>query len=243
MNDQNFKKFIINSRSDFIVYLRFLIIGAFKNLKRYDLYVEQLEQKIQKLNLRNKPNAIIDSEIYEEFNDKIQRVSNKLLNLFGDLQSDSLSYFKFRKQLVKRNIEVKKDLGELSEGLSKYLKLANESRNWGLHEPESLLNAHLENIGKLWSKEEVDLYKTQFNPINIPDFEKYEGKWLISLYTECTNNRQLYAELYQSMLTDYKNLIGTFPEIKEFNVPVRPLESELLIPKTSLLMQQKKYNK
>ncbi|KGR89470.1 hypothetical protein [Lysinibacillus odysseyi] len=243
MDQQNFKKFIITSRSDFAIYLRFLIIGTYRSLKKYNLYVEQLGEKIQELDLENKPKTPIDSEIYEEFNDKIQRVSNKLLNLFGDLQSDSLSYYKFRKQLVKRNIEVKKDLGELSELIWKNLSRANEARNWGLHEPESLLNAHFENIEKLWTREEFERYKTEFTTVNIANFNKYEGSWLISLHRECENNQRLYNELYNSMLSDYTLLIGTSPEIKEVDYHTRPLDIELMIPKTSFLMQQKKYKK
>ncbi|MBK5446320.1 MULTISPECIES: hypothetical protein [unclassified Peribacillus] len=56
----------------------------------------------------------------------------------GDMQSDYISYNKFKRTLVKRNIEVKQLIGKISEELSKLLNEMNTMRNWGLHEPESL---------------------------------------------------------------------------------------------------------
>ncbi|OAH53098.1 hypothetical protein AWH48_12130 [Domibacillus aminovorans] len=236
-----YKKFVLNDKVDFLVYLRQLIIVSTKCLKKYDLYVKQLEEKIEELELNKRPNRKIDSEIYEEFNDKMQRNSNQLLNIFGDLQPDSMSYYKFRKILLKRNIEVKETLGDLSKELWKNLKDVNIARNWGMHEPESLLNAHLENIKEQWSKEELEIYRTRFSPIHVPNFLAYEGKWLISLLEEFKTNRKGYDELYNSMISDYEKLIEQSLEIKYVDFKVRPLESEIILPKTSLEMQLRKY--
>lgn len=243
MEQQKYKQFKVSSKNDFLIYLRFIITAVHRNLTKFNIYTEQLNDKIKELDLYNKRYKSIDSEIYEEFNDKVHNVSGKLKNLLGDNTNDALSYYKFRKRLVKKNLEVNNALGSMSENLKRNLNDVNELRNWGLHEPESLLNAHLENISTLWPENEVIYYKTVFNPIMTPVFVKYEGAWLISLYRECKDMGQLYSELYDSMLSDYQILIGTEPQIKEVEYYNRPLEIEVMLPQTSFQMQQKKYKR
>lgn len=243
MVQKNYKRFNVNSKNDYLIYLRFITSSVHTNIKRYNLYIEQLGEKIKELDLYNNQHKKIDSFIYEEFRDKIHAVSIKLKNLFGDNANDALSYYKFRKKLVKNNVEVSKVLGDMSENLKRNLNDVNELRNWGLHEPESLLNAHLENIDVQWPKHEVIYYKTNFNPIMIHVFEKYEGKWLISLYEESKNMSQLYLELYESMLNDYQLLINSKLQIIEILNKNRPFEGEIELPITSFEMQKRKYKK
>ncbi|WP_110928075.1 hypothetical protein [Bacillus massiliglaciei] len=242
-NKTNYKKFVIDSRSDYIVYLRMIIVQSHKLLKRLNKYSDELNHKIDELNLRNKPNALFDTEIYEEFNDKIGNVEHRLLNIVGDLQTDSISYYKFRKMLLKRNIEVKNDLGTLSEEMESNLSTVNVSRNWALHMPESLLHAQIENIKEIWDKKELQEFLTKFNPVGVPYFKKYQGKWLISLYEQCVGNLSLYEEVYKSMLSDYEKLLGIEPIINEIQYGERDFESEIKLPQTSFAMQQRKYNK
>lgn len=240
-NKQQYKQFTVNSSSDYIVYLRQLIIQVHKLMKTYNKYVENLSNVIDDLNLRENEKQSIDIEIYDDNNAKIQYLGSKLLNLFGDLATGALSYYKFRKTLIKRNNLVKSQLGTLPEEVLSILKNFNELRNWGLHEPESLLNAHLENIGKLWSPEDVQKYLSNFNPISVPYFKQIEGKWLISLYEESAKLSEGHEILYNSMLSDYSKLIEQEPVVKENHIALRSFESEIMLPITSFKMQKGKY--
>ncbi|MED4064414.1 hypothetical protein [Priestia megaterium] len=244
MNDkQKYKQFTINSPSDYIVYLRHIIIQSHKWMKRYDKHLDYLSRVIDELDLENNEKLSIDSEIYDEHNDKIQYANGKLVNLYGDLASGAMSYYKFRKTLLKRNTLVKSKLGELSEEVSSALKDFNIARNWGMHQPESLLNAHLENIGKLWKPQELKKYRSVFNPIWVPYFKEVEGKWLLSLYEESTHMNEGFKIVYNSMISDYSKLVGAEAVVKENHVAVRPFESEFLLPKTSMEMQRGVYKK
>jgi hypothetical protein len=242
-NTTNYKRFVIDSRSDYIIYLRMIIVQSHKLIKSLKKYTEELNNKLEELNLRNKPNALIDTEIYEEFNDKIGNVEHRLLNIVGDLQADSMSYYKFKKMLLKRNIEVKNDLGALSKEMESNLSTVNVNRNWALHMPESLLHAQIETIKEIWSKNDLQEFLTKFNPVGVPYLKKYEGKWLISLHEQCVGNLKLYEEVYESMLLDYGRLLGTEPIINEMQYEIRDFESEIELPKTSYAMQQRKYKK
>ncbi|MFE4353256.1 hypothetical protein [Peribacillus butanolivorans] len=177
--------------------MRQIIVTLNKHFNSLERYIFDLGNIIKEINLDKKPNQQVDSYIYEEFRDKTQFIENKILNLMGDMQSDSISYNKFKRTLVKRNIEVKQLIGKILEELSKLLNEMNTMRNWGLHEPESLLNAHLKNIKEFWPKEELDWYFNNFNPIHVPIFEKYEGKWIISLYESCKGNLEYYKAIYE----------------------------------------------
>ncbi|EEM94095.1 MULTISPECIES: hypothetical protein [Bacillus cereus group] len=241
MTNQNYKRFILNNKKDYIIYLRYLIIQSYKFMNRHSIYINNLKGDIEDLNLLKKPHLNIDSSIYEEHNDRIQFISSKLLNLFGDLQGDALSYNKFRKKLVNRNIEVKSLLGKLPKEISNLLDSARDARNWGLHEPESLLVAHFENIKQLWPKQEIDYYLSNFTPIAIPMFKKYEGAWLISLYEECLSMQKCNEKVFEQMIKDYEILIQDKVLINDIVHPVRPFESEILLSKTSLQMQNRKY--
>ncbi len=239
----NNKRFQVNSKKDYLIYLRMIIIQGQKLLNTYQKYLKDLKETVQFHNLFEEPNNKINAAVYEENNDKIQFIEHKLLNLFGDMQNDSISYNKFKRRLVKRNIEVKEIIGSLPNELSEMLNVMNTSRNWGLHEPESLLIAHLENIKKQWSKEEVENYLNDFQKIHIPFFDKYEGKWLISLYESRNTNYEFYTSLFEYILDDYKVLLGETSEFEIIynNYELRDFEKEIVLSKTSFEIQNGKY--
>ena len=152
----NYKQFKVETKNDYLIYLRQIIVGLNKHFNYLEKYADNLKSIVEDLGLIDNPELEIDSSLYEDFRHKTQFVENKILNLLGDMQSDSMSYIKFKKTLVKRNIEVKQLIGKVPDDLSQMLSEMNNSRNWGLHEPESLLNAHLENIKEFWPKGEFE---------------------------------------------------------------------------------------
>lgn len=240
----NYKQFKVVTKNDYLIYLRQIVISLNKHFNSLEKYGDALKIVIEDLKLAEKPELAIETSLYEDFRDKTQFIENKILNLLGDMQSDSMSYIKFKKSLVKRNIEVKQLIGKVPDELATMLGEMNNARNWGLHEPESLLNAHLENIKGFWSKEEIQWYLNNFNPIYIAKFNKYEGKWLLSLYESVTGNLKLYKDIYEYIIEDYKILSGEENYQIIYNeVDVRPFELEIQLPQTSMEMQKKKYKR
>ncbi|MFF2290030.1 hypothetical protein [Peribacillus butanolivorans] len=110
--------------------MRQIIVTLNKHFNSLERYIFDLGNIIKELNLDEKPNPQVDSYIYEEFRDKTQFIENKILNLMCDVQSDSISYNKFKRTLVKRNIGVKQLIGKIPEELSKLLNEMNTMRNW-----------------------------------------------------------------------------------------------------------------
>ncbi|MCM3396467.1 hypothetical protein M3638_01285 [Oceanobacillus profundus] len=237
----NYKQFRVKNRNDYSIYLRQLIIQVKKSLLRMYRYKNELQIEVEKLDLLNNPEVKINSEVYEEWNDKFISLSTRLLNLIGDSQKASLSYYKFRKVLVKRNEEVRNLLGTLPKEINELLNSANVSRNWALHQPESLLISHLENIKELWPSNEVERYFNVFTPVYYPTFETYEGKWLESLFNEVCNNYECHKEAFDYMVNDYEKLIESHVTILENRHKLRPFESEIILPKISFDIQQGKY--
>lgn len=238
----NYKQFKVVTKNDYLIYLRQIVISLNIHFNSLEKYCDALKVIIDELKLEVNPKCEINSSLYEDFRDKTQFVENKILNLLGDMQNDSMSYIKFKKTLVKRNIEVKQLISKVPEELTVMLNEMNNSRNWGLHEPESLLNAHLENIKEVWPKEEVRCYLNNFNPIYIAKFNKYEGTWLLSLYESVTGNLKFYQDIYNYIIEDYKILSGDENYQVIYNeVDVRPFELEIKLPQTSMEMQKKTY--
>ncbi|MCM0626613.1 hypothetical protein M5J14_19125 [Lysinibacillus sp. OL1_EC] len=238
----NYKQFRVVSKNDYLIYLRQIIVGLNKHFKSLKKYINEMENLVKNIGLLENPKLEIEATLYEDYRDKTQFVENKILNLLGDMQNDSMSYNKFKRKLVKRNIEVKQLIGEIPNELSEMLNEMNNSRNWGLHEPESLLNAHLENIKEFWPKEELERYLNNFNPIYIAKFNKYEGHWLLSLYHSCFHSLENYKEIYNYIIKDYEILSGNKDVQIVFNeAGTRPFKLDIKIPETSMKIQKKQY--
>lgn len=67
------------------------------------------------------------------------------MNLLGDAQTSSISYFKFRSYISKHPI-ADVMLNSLEDETQELLKEFNKMRNWQNHIPESLLVAEMEQV-------------------------------------------------------------------------------------------------
>lgn len=76
-----------------------------------------------------------------------------------------------------------------------------EKRNWGLHEPESLLLSKMEEAKKAGLVSVV-------NPILISDFECVVGNFLLSLRVETKKIVSTYNEILEKMLDDHSKIVG-----------------------------------
>ena len=84
-------------------------------------------------------------EVYAEMLDKTSNVVDYLLNLLGDAQTSSISYFKFRSYVSKHPV-ADATLNPLEEETQRLLSDFNRMRNWQNHVPESLLVAEMEQV-------------------------------------------------------------------------------------------------
>ncbi|PGL82602.1 hypothetical protein CN931_14455 [Bacillus sp. AFS054943] len=224
------KSFSLQSKNDYIVYLRFLIISSYKSLSSYKKYLSQTEAIIADKKLKERPDSVISHDTYEESRAKLLFVANKLLNIYGDHSNYGMSYKKFREK-VKKAKTLALELPNLDEETKTHLNNLNSMRNWGNHIPESLLISALEIS--------PSLHEPPFSPFTITMFEKCSGQWLISLYEESLRNIELYQNIHAQMMLDYTALIGEFPVILPINPGVRNLD-DLEIPTTSWNIQQSK---
>ncbi|ASS75196.1 hypothetical protein CIG75_09515 [Tumebacillus algifaecis] len=245
MGKENYRIYKLESKEDFIIYLWSLIVSVDRHLVQYKKYLDQLEALIKENNIIDKPGIKVPKDYYEEMNDKIQKRSGHLLNLIGDYTIEGLSYKRFRNIVAsnkKRGIDY--GLPELDLEITKAITDFHNSRNWGMHEPASLLNAQLEEIREQTGEDPKSYLLSRIVPeISWHDFTNYEGYWLIDLFTESQHIYGGFRMVHQQMKKDYSILIGERVRIRRIKTEVRPFQSEFTLPKTSMAMQTQVYKK
>ena len=113
------------------------------DIKKYNKETRTILDKFQN-------GDVIPYDIYGDICDKTCNIMSYLLNLLGDCQMTSISYFKYRKQVQKL---INKGIGgiqlsALDTETESILMELNKLRNWQNHVPESLLISELELIEK-----------------------------------------------------------------------------------------------
>lgn len=239
MGREDLKNYDLETKENYIIYLKELIILTHKHMMSHKRYIMELNDILEKNNYKEFPTAKIDEIVYEDINDKISNVSNKILNLLGDQTKTAMSYRKFR-ILAQKRMEKGLELGlqDLSKEIWTRIDEFNNWRNWGLHVPESLLTARLE-----FMNEEITSGRAEVPPkkiITIAKFDYYEARWLISLQEEAKNAHNCYSQVFQQMKKDYSMLVGESMRIEYVRYDVRPT-SDLNIPRVSMKIQQRKY--
>lgn len=202
MGKKEQKQFQLIDNKSCIIYLLRIITTAEKciiKLKRYNTqHKEILDEYV------NKTPNYIPYDIYSDFLDKTAHVINYLLNILGDAQGVSISYFKYRQQAQKlinqgvNGIQLIAFSNELSELIADF----NRMRNWSNHIPESLLISELELVkaGKAIQLPE--------NPIEIYLHECVTYEYFKDLYANNCAFYQAARKLVQACKRDYSSLIG-----------------------------------
>ncbi|GIP02617.1 hypothetical protein J28TS4_10240 [Paenibacillus lautus] len=244
MTNTNFKVYKLETRHDFITYLRFLIVTAHKQVIQYRKYIKELKEKIEELNLIQEEVKYFKGEIYDEFRDKLGFISLGLLNIFADETNTAASYRKFRK-LIERRKEIDCfGLKDLPEDIKSIISQFNNNRNWSAHIPESIIHAQLEVIEKYNGAETKKELVNKYNPITAYMYLHYDKKWLFSLFDESSHMYEGYRRVLQQMKKDYSILIGESVEIfSEYPEEARSFDEDIEIPIISMDMQNKKYKK
>lgn len=237
---QEFKIYKLETKENFIIYLRRLIQSTYTNMEMHKRYLGELKDYISENKIEADSTKKINPYIYMDFKNKISGPSNMLLNLIGDESKSAMSYKKFRAMVKKRQANGL-DLGllELNEEITNILNQCNVNRNWALHIPESLLTAEREYVK---FAKDITGSKDIYNPIKMVKFSSYDAEWLINLLACVEASHEIYQKSFQQMKKDYSILLGESVSIVLANCGDRPLD-DIGIAELSMNIQTGKYKK
>lgn len=168
-------------------------------MDKFKKYNAQTKDELEKSNHAE----IISYDTYGELCDKTYNVMSYLLNLLGDSQTTSISYFKYRQQLQKRINRGSVDipLATISPEVSELLSEFNKMRNWQNHVPESLLIAEMDMV-------QDGTMEFPMNPVEITHYRFVTYEYFEHLYLSniefCENARKVI----QAAKRDYSLLMG-----------------------------------
>lgn len=202
MGKKEQKQFQLDNKENCCIYLLRIITTAEKclmKLKKYNLQTQKVLDEYADKNATTVP-----YDIYSEFVDKTSNVISYLLNVIGDAQGVSISYFKYRQQakkLMDRQVEGISILAftdELTELISEF----NKMRNWQNHIPESLL------ISEETLVKQGIAYEQPRNPIEIYLYNDVTYEYFKDLYDNNVGFYDAARKLVQAAKRDYGCLIG-----------------------------------
>ncbi|WJM09795.1 hypothetical protein [Paenibacillus sp. PK1-4R] len=242
MENKNYKLYKLESKHDFIHYLRFLIVTAHKQVLQYRKYINELKKTIEELDLNSDEVKFFNGEIYDEFRDKLGFVSLGLLNIFADETNTAASYKKLRK-IIDRKKDIDFGLSDLSDDIQSIISQFNNGRNWSAHMPESIIHAQLEVLEKNKGSEITNKLINNYNPITAYLYKRYDKKWLFSLLDQSSQNYEGFRRVLQQMKKDYSVLIGKSMELVTNHQDIRLFDEDFEIPSLSMEMQNKKYKR
>ena len=198
-NGQEIKQFRLDSAHKCALYLNKIIFSCEKNM----YFFERYNQETSFILCEYYGEVKIPYDKYVALVHKIGTIKMTLLNIIGDAQSSSISYFKFRKQIQKqiKNGKIDIKILDLGNDLEKILSEFNKYRNWQNHVPESLLVAER----ALMENEGVQL---KLNPIGIVHYNYVSYEYFKSFYDENTHFYNQARKIIQSAKEDYSQLIG-----------------------------------
>lgn len=197
------KTFQLNNKEDFIYYLYQLICRCYKILKRQDRYLNELKVYIEDVQRKNilKRAEVIDVP-YEDYSDFLAlqgHIETHLLNIVGDLQGSSLSYYKFRDliQKKKKKKTLPFEMREIEDDILEILVGFNRARNFQNHEPESLITAEAKMVEEKY----------------LLNYETCTLEFLADVYKSYKELNDGANKVFESMMLDYEFLLGTKVEI------------------------------
>lgn len=193
------KQFPLDKRENCCIYLCRIISSCELCMDRLKKYNAQTKNELEKYS----PSDVVPYDTYCELCDKTYNILSYLLNLLGDCQSTSISYFKYRQQMQKRINRGTLDipLTEIDDDVSDLLMSFNRMRNWQNHIPESLLIAEVAQIraGEL---------EFPMNPVEITHYEYVTYEYFKHLYLSNVEFYENARRLIQAAKRDYSLLMG-----------------------------------
>ena len=132
--------------------------------------------------------------------EKDNKEMNYLLNLIGDAQTSSISYFKFRSYISKHPV-ADVMLHPLEDEIQELLNDFNRMRNWQNHVPESLLVAEMEQVkaGKM---------KFPMDPVDITIYRNVTYDYFKEMVEINISFYNFARKIIQRAKRDYRNIYG-----------------------------------
>ena len=202
------KKYELTTKDEFGYYLYQLICRCYKLLKQQNRYLKLVSEYIsiqQKRSVLTVPSKIdIPYEEYSNFLAMLGHVETNLLNVIGDLQDSSLSYYKFRNIISKRKKKnsLTFEIRDIEDDCIEILKNFNLNRNFQNHMPESLITTEDKMI------KEQKLCPIEINPIPIISYHSCTLEFLADMYKSYTEMHKLSGIVFESMKKDMESLTG-----------------------------------
>lgn len=199
MGNQKKKQFPLTSKENCVIYLTRIISSCELCMDRYKKYNQETKMILEKY----QEGDVIPFEIYGDMCDKTSNIMSYLLNLLGDCQSSSISYFKYRKEVQKlinkqvNDIKINPLRDEVADILTEFNKL----RNWQNHVPESLLVSELELI----KEKKLSLPS---DPMNIVHYNYVSYEYFFDLYKSNVDFCVGARKIIQAAKKDYSLLLG-----------------------------------
>ena len=167
------KQFPLDSKENCCMYLCRIISSCELCMDKFKKYNAQAKNEIEK----NIHAEVISYDTYSELCDKTYNVMSYLLNLLGDCQTTSISYFKYRQQIQKRinrgNVDI--PLAAIPPDVLELISEFNKMRNWQNHIPESLLIAEMDMV-------QNGTMEFPMNPVEITHYQFVTYEYFEHLY-------------------------------------------------------------
>lgn len=196
MGKKEDKQFSLNTKDHCAVYLNRIISSCeicMDRLKKYNVEGNKFLVDYEEKNL-------VPHEIYVEMLDKTSSVVSYLLNLLGDAQTSSISYFKFRNYVLKHPV-TDVTLNPLNNEIQTLLSEFNKLRNWQNHVPESLLVAEMEQV----SEGKMTL---PMDPVNIIVYKDVTYAYFKDMIERNISFYHAARKIIQAAKRDYRNIYG-----------------------------------
>lgn len=211
------KQFPLTSKYNCTIYLNRIISSCeicMDRLKKYNTEGKELLEEYS-------GKSIVPHEVYAEMLDKTSNVMDYLLNLLGDAQTSSISYFKFRSYISKHPV-ADVTLTPLEEQIQELLKDFNRIRNWQNHVPESLLIAEMEQVkaGKM---------NFPMDPVDIIVHKNVSYNYFKDMIETNISFYNSARKIIQRAKRDYRNIYGKSVTYNRVCVD-QPLDFDKSIP-------------
>lgn len=199
MGKQNQKQFSLDNKRNCCIYLCRIISSCELCMDKFKRYNAETKAVLE----NHSGSETIKADVYSDLCDKTYNVMDYLLNLLGDGQSSSISYFKYRKQIQKRinkgnmNIQLYDIHADTAELIGEF----NKMRNWQNHVPESLLVAEMEQV-------DTGIMEFPMDPVEITHYHSVTYKYFEHLYLSNVEFYDNARKIIQMAKKDYSMLMG-----------------------------------
>lgn len=218
----NYEVFNFNTKEDFILYLRYLIMTLQIELDKYKYYLKELDKKICEYKLEENENNKIPAIVFHDYNDKLKSLSYYMLNMVGENKEGVMSYKRFRFKAKELSNNLGFSLNEIEEDIQLIIDQCNDNKVWCLHLSEITLNGQLQiHNANMYSKIK-NYVLVHNNPVEFPEYDYYDGQWLTDLRDKSKIFYDTTRKVFQRMKKDYSKLIDKSLRMKRKPYEKRP---------------------